>query len=157
MDEYGQFQQHRAHRLIESAGRLYRIVSSLEKYPKMDSTRVNSLFDAKKQEFGISHTLKDEQLELITAVMNRRNCLGLLPTGFGKTMCFIAPAVICEKTTTLVISPLISLMEDQKNTLTAWGFKCARLDPNMEKEEETSKFFTYSMEGNFSCQGQPMF
>jgi RecQ family ATP-dependent DNA helicase len=57
-------------------------------------------------------TLKDSQVEIIRAVAEGRNVLGLLPTGFGKSFCFQLPALVLPGVT-LVVSPLVALMHDQ--------------------------------------------
>lgn len=56
--------------------------------------------------------LKPSQIEVIRAVADRRNVLGLLPTGFGKSFCFQLPALVLPGVT-LVVSPLVALMHDQ--------------------------------------------
>jgi len=56
--------------------------------------------------------LKDSQVEVIRAVAEGRNVLGLLPTGFGKSFCFQLPALVLPGVT-LVVSPLVALMHDQ--------------------------------------------
>ena len=56
--------------------------------------------------------LKASQLAVIRAVAERRNVLGLLPTGFGKSFCFQLPALVLPGVT-IVVSPLIALMHDQ--------------------------------------------
>jgi Rad3-related DNA helicase len=64
---------------------------------------------------GLSDTpteLKASQQQVITAVANGRNVLGLLPTGFGKSFCFQLPALVLPGVT-LIVSPLVALMHDQ--------------------------------------------
>ncbi len=56
--------------------------------------------------------LKHSQVEVIQAVADGRNVLGLLPTGFGKSFCFQLPALVLPGIT-LVVSPLVALMHDQ--------------------------------------------
>ncbi|MGH3277559.1 MAG: DEAD/DEAH box helicase [Trebonia sp.] len=56
--------------------------------------------------------LKPSQLEVISAVAEGRNVLGLLPTGFGKSFCFQLPALVLPGVT-IVVSPLVALMHDQ--------------------------------------------
>lgn len=56
--------------------------------------------------------LKPAQREVITAVAEDRNVLGLLPTGFGKSFTFQLPALVMPGVT-LVVSPLVALMQDQ--------------------------------------------
>lgn len=69
------------------------------------------LHDALKKWFGFD-TFKDGQEEIISSVLNQKNTLGILPTGSGKSLCYQLPTYINQKPT-LVVSPLISLMDDQ--------------------------------------------
>jgi ATP-dependent DNA helicase RecQ len=60
------------------------------------------------------------QEELVRAVLDGRDALGVLPTGGGKSVCYQVPALILEGLT-LVITPLVSLMEDQVGRARAIG------------------------------------
>jgi ATP-dependent DNA helicase RecQ len=62
------------------------------------------------------------QKELIEAVLQGRDALGILPTGGGKSVCFQLPASLLPGTV-LVVSPLISLMEDQTGRARALGLR----------------------------------
>ena len=64
-----------------------------------------------KRYFGYE-SLKDKQEEIIQNVLDKRDTIGILATGYGKSICYQLPFLITKKCV-LVISPLISLMEDQ--------------------------------------------
>ncbi len=69
------------------------------------------LKDNLKKWFGFDE-FKEGQEEIIDSVLHGRHTLGILPTGSGKSLCYQLPTYILEKPT-LIISPLISLMDDQ--------------------------------------------
>ncbi|HCW74278.1 MAG TPA: ATP-dependent DNA helicase RecQ, partial [Clostridiaceae bacterium] len=60
-----------------------------------------------KKYFGLN-SFKKEQTAIIREILNGRDVLGILPTGYGKSLCYQVPAMML-KGPTLVISPLISL------------------------------------------------
>ncbi|CAD7359714.1 ATP-dependent DNA helicase RecQ [Staphylococcus schleiferi] len=66
---------------------------------------------ALKQFFGFT-SFRPGQEEIITSVLQHQNTLGILPTGTGKTLCYQLPTYMKQQPT-LIISPLISLMDDQ--------------------------------------------
>ncbi|EFX70193.1 hypothetical protein DAPPUDRAFT_61614, partial [Daphnia pulex] len=64
--------------------------------------------------------LKQEQAAVIDAALFKRDCLAVMPTGFGKSACFLLPGLM-EQGITIVISPLKALMYDQINYLNSIG------------------------------------
>ena len=76
------------------------------------------------------------QREAMDAVLQGRDSLLVLPTGGGKSLCFQAPALVREGLA-LVISPLISLMKDQVDTLLANGVPAACLNSAMAPADRT--------------------
>ncbi|MCL4694925.1 MAG: DNA helicase RecQ [Candidatus Hydrogenedentes bacterium] len=74
------------------------------------------------------------QREAMQAVMDRKDSVVILPTGGGKSLCFQAPALVLPGMA-VVISPLISLMKDQVDALTANGISAAAIHSMMNAEE----------------------
>lgn len=86
-----------------------------------------------KDTFGYSE-FRAGQMEVIAQVMQGQDALILLPTGGGKSLCYQVPALALEGIT-IVVSPLISLMQDQVQQLTAQGVKAAYLNSSQDAEE----------------------
>jgi len=78
------------------------------------------------------------QEEIIQAVLSGRDSVGVMPTGAGKSLTYQIPAKILEGTT-LVISPLISLMKDQVDGLTELGIHATFLNSSLEADERRSR------------------
>ncbi len=74
------------------------------------------------------------QDEIIENVLNKKDTIALLPTGGGKSICFQIPALIFEGKT-LVISPLIALMQDQVDNLFSRGIMAKTLNSNLHYKE----------------------
>ncbi|TKI04162.1 ATP-dependent DNA helicase RecQ [Martelella alba] len=75
------------------------------------------------------------QQALINAVISGRDCLAVMPTGGGKSLCYQIPALVAEGLT-LVVSPLISLMKDQVDQLLAYGVPAACLNSSQTREQQ---------------------
>ena len=76
--------------------------------------------------FGYQQFRQGQQ-EVIDAVLAGRDCLVIMTTGGGKSLCYQVPA-LCLEGITLVISPLISLMKDQVDQLLTNGIEAAYLN-----------------------------
>lgn len=74
------------------------------------------------------------QKEIIQKVLQRENVLGIMPTGGGKSICYQLPALVLEGLT-LVISPLISLMKDQVDSLNEIGIPAAFINSTLSNSE----------------------
>lgn len=88
-----------------------------------------------KMEQTLSHyfgytRFRPGQKEIITNVLNQQHTLGVLPTGGGKSICYQVPGLMLGGTT-LVISPLISLMKDQVDQLQTMGISAAYLNSSL--------------------------
>src|SRR5476651_315685 len=79
-------------------------------------------------------TFRPLQEQAMTAVLQGRDSVVVLPTGGGKSLCYQAPAV-ARGGTTVVVSPLISLMKDQVDSLQACGVPAIQIDSSLSASE----------------------
>ena len=91
-----------------------------------------------RQWFG-HQFFREGQEPVIDRLLEGRSVLALFPTGAGKSLCYQLPALLLEGLT-LVISPLIALMKDQVEALTARGIAAARLDSTLSLAEVSSLY-----------------
>jgi ATP-dependent DNA helicase RecQ len=84
--------------------------------------------------FGYSD-FRPAQSEVIASVLAGRDTLAVLPTGGGKSICFQVPALVLGGLT-IVVSPLISLMQDQVEAARARGIPAACLNSALKKAEQ---------------------
>ncbi|XP_057965896.1 ATP-dependent DNA helicase Q-like 2 isoform X2 [Malania oleifera] len=92
--------------------------------------------------FGIS-TYRANQQEIINAVMSCRDVLVIMAAGGGKSLCYQLPAILLYGVA-LVVSPLLSLIQDQVMGLTALGIPAYKLTSTTNKEDE--KFIYKALE-----------
>jgi ATP-dependent DNA helicase RecQ len=86
-----------------------------------------------QQYFGYPE-FRDGQREIIENIINRKNTLGILPTGGGKSLCYQIPSLLFEGTT-IVISPLISLMKDQVDSLSTAEIPATFINSSLNNQE----------------------
>jgi ATP-dependent DNA helicase RecQ len=78
------------------------------------------------------------QREIVSAVLAGRDCIGVMPTGAGKSLTYQIPARILGGTT-LVVSPLIALMKDQVDAMARVGLRAAFLNSTLGAEERRER------------------
>jgi ATP-dependent DNA helicase RecQ len=91
--------------------------------------------------FGYT-TFRPGQAEIIHAVLQGRDCIGVMPTGAGKSLTFQIPARVMSGTV-LVISPLISLMKDQVDALQGLGFRATAINSTLDFEERRARLAAF--------------
>jgi len=87
--------------------------------------------------FGYTE-LRPGQEQVISSVLEGRDTLAIMPTGAGKSLCYQLPALYLPGTT-VVVSPLISLMKDQADKLDDAGIESAQVNSTLTEREERSE------------------
>lgn len=93
-----------------------------------------SAHDILEQVFGF-RAFRGQQEAVISALVRGENALVLMPTGGGKSLCYQIPALMREGLT-LVISPLIALMDDQVSALQEWNIPAASLHSAQDDDRQ---------------------
>lgn len=133
------------HKLLSEERKLLDIQTQLKERLQRESEK-NSLVDWNHGDHPWSERVKETllsvfklqefrsfQLSAINAVLSHQDCILLMPTGGGKSLCYQLPALIFEGIT-VVVTPLVSLMEDQMMALKDIGVKATFLNANSSKE-----------------------
>ena len=87
--------------------------------------------------FGLS-SFREGQEEVILAVLGGEDCLCVMPTGGGKSLCYQLPAIAMEGLT-LVVSPLIALMKDQVDQLQSLGLPVTFINSTLSMAEQNER------------------
>src|SRR3954466_11253383 len=102
-------------------------------FPKaIDSLRSRLKAEAKR--FDVKH-FRPGQLEIMEAVLAGKSVLGIMPTGSGKSLTFQLPALLLPKAT-IVVSPLISLMQDQVAKAEQANVEATKLNSTLTASED---------------------
>jgi ATP-dependent DNA helicase RecQ len=98
------------------------------------STDVQGCREIARRRFGIDR-LHPEQERAMEAVLQGKDTLVVLPTGFGKSLIYQVPAMLLDRPT-IVVSPLIALMADQEQSLKRRGVPVVRIDSTLKVAEK---------------------
>jgi len=96
--------------------------------------------------FGLEK-LRSGQAEVIRSVLEGKNTLAIMPTGAGKSLCYQLPALHIPGTT-IVVSPLISLMKDQVDKLEDAGLGASQLNSSLTTREQQENLDQIETESN---------
>ncbi|MFN9055504.1 MAG: DEAD/DEAH box helicase, partial [Cyanobacteriota bacterium] len=91
------------------------------------------LLDALQRHFGWA-AFREGQRPVVEALLEGRDCLAVLPTGAGKSLCYQLPALVREGLT-VVVSPLVALMQDQVRQLQRRRIAAACLHRGVPNED----------------------
>ena len=103
---------------------------------------MTDIYDSKLNEFFGYSNLKPLQKNIIKSILeDKKDVLGVLATGYGKSICYQLPFLVLEQSKSIiVVSPLIALMEDQKNSLEERDIPVICMNSNMgSKTKEYEK------------------
>lgn len=99
-----------------------------------------------KTYFGYD-AFRDGQEDIIQSILEGEDALAIMPTGAGKSICYQVPALLLPGVT-LVVSPLISLMQDQVKSLNEAGIHAAFINSSLT-ETQIAKALRFAMEGRY--------
>lgn len=103
---------------------------------------MNNIFKILKKYFGYD-SFRGEQEEILKRITDeRKHSLVLMPTGSGKSLCYQIPALYFENST-IVISPLIALMQDQVDVLQKKNVPASFINSTLSKQEREKRLYDF--------------
>ena len=137
--------QERAQEMLNQLRMMFRATPHVFSREMIDTLR--HIGESLRKEVPLSEVLKSTfgydafrpgQKAIIEAVLAGRDCLGVMPTGAGKSLTYQLPARLLGRTT-LVISPLIALMKDQVDAMREVGIRATALNASLEPDERLDR------------------
>jgi ATP-dependent DNA helicase RecQ len=90
-----------------------------------------------REHFGFPD-FREGQLEVVTAILEGKDAVVVMPTGSGKSLCYQLPAMMLDGAT-IVVSPLIALMKDQVDALHARGLPATFINSSIDAKEQGAR------------------
>ncbi|MDA8675062.1 DNA helicase RecQ [Alphaproteobacteria bacterium] len=91
-----------------------------------------------REVFGYS-SFRPGQLEIIKTIVSSYNVLAVMPTGAGKSLCYQLPAIYSQQKT-IIVSPLVALIDDQVAALSQSGVQVSKLHSGLSREENVEQW-----------------
>ena len=98
----------------------------------MNKLELDNLKNNLKKIYGYEN-FRSGQESIIKAILAKKNVLAVMPTGAGKSLCYQLPAIVSDFST-IVISPLIALIDDQVASLTSLGLSVSSIHSGKDRE-----------------------
>ena len=92
-----------------------------------------------RERFGYPD-FRDGQKDVLE-LLSKSDVLAVMPTGSGKSLCYTLPALVVGRT--VVVSPLIALMQDQVDSLRAFGVKAAFINSSLDRSEQNRRYVDF--------------
>lgn len=93
--------------------------------------------DALEGHFGFAEFMPGQEA-VVSSLLSGQDCLAVMPTGGGKSLCYQLPAMVMEGVT-IVVSPLIALMKDQVDSLQRKGIPATMINSTLAPEEQSER------------------
>jgi ATP-dependent DNA helicase RecQ len=121
----------------DTVDRLRALSEALRRPPPRSAVSLDAARATLREVFG-HPGFRPGQERIVEAVLAGRDCVGVMPTGHGKSLTYQLPARLLGGTT-LVISPLIALMKDQVDAMTKAGLRATFLNSTLEPSERQAR------------------
>jgi ATP-dependent DNA helicase RecQ len=98
-----------------------------------------------KTTFGYDH-FREGQLEIVETLLHGGDAFVVMPTGAGKSLCYQLPAILSDRKT-IIVSPLVALMDDQVAALRQNGVAASKIHSHQSYDENADQWLTFASPG----------